>query len=85
MADAETESKPVNQDALVADIDRTRTELARTIDAISDKVSPKKNVQRVTDQLRERTSQIDPVIAGAVAAAVVIGVTALLLLRRRKR
>ena len=85
MADAETESKPVNQDALVADIDRTRTELARTIDAISDRVSPKKNVQRVTDQLRERTSQIDPVIAGAVAAAVVIGVTALLLLRRRKR
>ena len=85
MADAEIESKPVNQDALVADIDRTRTELARTIDAISDRVSPKKNVQRVTDQFRERASQIDPVVAGAVAAAVVIGVTALLLLRRRKR
>ena len=60
MADAETESKPVDQDALVADIDRTRTELARTIDAISDRVSPKKNVQRVTEQLRERASQIDP-------------------------
>lgn len=85
MADAETESKPVDQDALVADIDRTRTELARTIDAISDRVSPKKNVQRVTDQLRERASQIDPVMAGAAAAAVVIGVTVLLLLRRRKR
>jgi hypothetical protein len=85
MADAETESKPVNQDALVADIDRTRTELARTIDAISDRVSPKKNAQRVTDQLRERASQIDPVMAGVAAAAVVIGVTALLLLRRRKR
>ena len=87
MADAETESKPVNQDALVADIDRTRTELARTIDAISDRVSPKKNVQRVADQLRERTGQIDPVMAGAAAAAVVvvIGVSVLLLLRRRKR
>ena len=85
MADAETESKPVDQDALVADIDRTRTELARTIDAISDRVSPKKNVQRVTEQLRERASQIDPVIAGAAAAAVVVGVTVLLLLRRRKR
>jgi anti-sigma factor RsiW len=85
MADAETESKPVNQDALVADIDRTRTELARTIDAISDRVSPKKNVRRVTDQLRERASQIDPVMAGAAAAAVVISVTVLLLLRRRKR
>ena len=63
MADAETESKPVDQDALVADIDRTRAELARTIDAISDRVSPKKNVQRVTDELRERASQINPVMA----------------------
>jgi hypothetical protein len=85
MADAQTESKPVDQDALVADIDRTRTELARTIDAISDRVSPKKNVQRVTEQLRERASQIDPVMAGAAVGAVVIGVTVLLLLRRRKR
>ena len=85
MADAETESKPGDQDALVADIDRTRTELARTIDAISDRVSPKKNVQRVTEQLRERASQIDPVMAGAAVGAVVIGVTILLLLRRRKR
>ena len=84
MADAETESKPVDQDALVADIDRTRTELARTIDAISDRVSPKKNVQRVTEQLRERASHIDPVMSGAAVGAVVIGVTVLLLLRRRK-
>jgi hypothetical protein len=87
MADAETESKPVNQDALVADIGRTRAELARTIDAISDRVSPKKNVDRVADQFRERASKIDPLMAGAAAAAaaLVIGVTALLLLRRRKR
>ena len=90
MADAETGSKPVDQKALVADIDRTRTELARTIDAISDRisdrVSPKKNVERVADQLRKRASQIDPVVvAGAAAAAVVIGVSVLLLLRRRKR
>jgi hypothetical protein len=69
----------------VADIGRTRAELARTIDAISDRVSPKKNVQRVADQLRERAGQIDPLMAGAAAAAVVIGVTALFLLRRRKR
>ena len=85
MADAETESKPVDQDTLVADIDRTRTQLARTIDAISDRVSPKKNVQRTVDQFRERVTQIDPVMAGAAAAAVVVGVTVLLLLRRRRR
>jgi hypothetical protein len=85
MADAETESQPVDQDTLVADIDRTRTQLARTIDAISDRVSPKKNVQRAADQFRERVTQIDPIMAGAAAAAVVVGVTVLLLLRRRRR
>jgi hypothetical protein len=84
MADAETESKAVDQDTLVADIDRTRAELARTIDAISDRVSPKKNVERAKIQLRERVSQVDPLMAGAAAAAVVVGVTILLLLRRRK-
>jgi hypothetical protein len=68
----------------VADIDRTRAELARTIDAISDRVSPKKNIERAKGQLRERVIEIDPIMAGAAAAAVVVGVTLLLLLRRRK-
>jgi hypothetical protein len=85
MADADIEPQPVDEDTLVADIDRTRTELARTIDAISDRVSPKRNVQRAADRLRERVSQIDPVIAGAAAAAVAIGVTVLIALRRRRR
>jgi Protein of unknown function (DUF3618) len=85
MADADTSAKPVDQDALVADIDRTRAELARTIDAISDRVSPKKNVHRVMEQVRERASQVDPLMAGAAAAAVVIGVTVVFLWRRRRR
>jgi hypothetical protein len=85
MADAEIESKPVDQDALVADIDRTRTELARTIDAIADRVSPKKNIDRAVEQVRERASRIDPLVAGAAAAAIVVGLTAFVLLRRRRR
>jgi len=85
MADTDTGAKPVDQDALVADIDRTRTELARTIDAIADRVSPKKNVSRVMDQVRQRAGQIDPLVAGAAAAVVVVSVTALFLFRRRKR
>ena len=100
MADAETESKPVDQDALVADIDRTRAELARTIDAISDRVSPKKNAhrameqfrqragqvgQRVNHQVGQRANQVDPLIAGAAAAAVLVSVTVIFLVRRRKR
>jgi Protein of unknown function (DUF3618) len=85
MADADTDAKPVDQDTLVTDIDRTRMELARTIDAISDRVSPKKNVARTMEQVRQRVSQIDPVMAGVAAAAVVVSVTALLLWRRRSR
>ena len=85
MADADSESKSVNQETLVADIDRTRAELARTIDAISDRVSPKKNVERARLQLRERAGQIDPLMAGAATAAIVVSLTILLLLRHRKR
>lgn len=84
MAQADTESKSVDQDALVADIDRTRAELAATIDAISDRVSPKKNARRALDQVRQRAAQIDPMVAGA-AAAVAVGVVVLFVWRRRKR
>ena len=84
MADAEIEPKPVDQDALVADIDRTRSDLARTIDAIADRVSPKKNVNRALEQVRQRASQIDPLMAGGGAAVVVVGVVGFILLRRRK-
>ena len=109
---ADTDAGPVDQDALVADIDRTRAQLARTIDAISERVSPKRNVDRALEQVRQRVSevsgrvnhevtevsqrvnrevgqrakQIDPMLAGAAAAAVVlVGVTVLFLVRRRKR
>ena len=85
MADAETDAKPVDQDALVADIDRTRAELARTIDAISERVSPKRNVHRALEQVRQRASQVDPLIAGAATAAVLVSVTVIFLVRRRKR
>ena len=125
MADADTGAMPVDQKTLVAEIDRTRTDLARTIDAISDRVSPKKNIDRAMDEVRQRADQamkevrqrtdramkeirqgtdqatkearqgadraieqvrqIDPIVAGVAAGAVVIGVTVLILMRRRAR
>jgi hypothetical protein len=85
MADGELEPRSVNQETLVADIDRTRAELARTIDAISDRVSPKKNAQRAAERARQRLAQIDPLMAGAAAAAVAVGVTALVMWRVRRR
>ena len=108
---ADTDARPVGQDELVADIDRTRAQLARTIDAISDRVSPKRNVDRALEQARQRVSevtqrvnhevgqvsqrvnqevgqrvsQVDPVVIGAAAAAVLVGVTVLFLVRRSRR
>jgi len=96
---ADTDARPVGQDELVADIDRTRAQLARTIDAISDRVNPKRNVsrameevrqrvdevgQRVNQEVGERVNQVDPVVIGAAVAAVLVGVTVLFLVRRRK-
>ena len=85
MADADTGSKPVDQKTLMADIDRTRAQLARTIDAISDRVSPRRNAERAVDEFRERVSQIDPVVVGVAVAVAVVGVGVLFLLRRRRR
>ncbi|HEY1323549.1 MAG TPA: DUF3618 domain-containing protein [Streptosporangiaceae bacterium] len=85
MADAETDAKPVDQDALVADIEQTRVQLARTIDAIADRVSPQKNLSRALEQARQRARRVDPLIVGAAAGAVLVSVTVVFLVRRRRR
>ena len=82
---ADTDARPADQEALVADIDRTRASLARTIDAISDRMSPKQNARRALDTVRQRVIQIDPVVAGVAAAAVAVSITAVVLLRSRGR
>jgi hypothetical protein len=84
MPDAEVEHKPTSQDALVADIERTRQELAQTIDAISDRLNPANAARRTMDRVRDRVAGIDPVMAGGVAVAAVGVAAAWLLFRRRK-
>ena len=58
-------------DALVDEIERTRADLARTIDEIADRVSPANVARRTMDQAKERLSQVDPLIGGAVVLGVV--------------
>ena len=83
MADTGTELEVRDPDILVTEMERTRDELARTIDAIADRVSPANNARRVMERVREQASNVDPrfVVAGAVAVA---GIAALLLWRRRR-
>ena len=58
-------------DALVGEIERTRADLARTIDEIADRVAPRNVARRTLDQAKERLSQVDPLIGGAIALAAV--------------
>ncbi len=84
MAETETDSSKLPPDTLVGEIERTRAQLARTIDEIADRVSPSNVARRATDRARERVSQIDPLIGGAVALAAV-SVTCYLVWRRLRK
>jgi len=76
MAETDIETRDAEQpalppSALVSKIERTRADLARTIDEIADRVSPGNVARRTADRAKERLSQIDPLIGGAVALAAV--------------
>ena len=67
-------------DEIRDDIERTREDMASTLDAIGDKVSPRLQAERQMDRLRQ--SGVGPQRM-AMAAGVVM--FALLLMRRRRR
>jgi hypothetical protein len=75
MAETDIESKGAEPASapgeLVGDIERTRADLAKTIDEIADRVSPRNVVRRTTEAAMERISQVDPRVGGAVALAAV--------------
>ena len=71
MAETDIETTKMAPDKLVNEIERTRADLARTIDEIADRVSPANVARRATDRVRERISQVDPLVGGAVALAAV--------------
>jgi Protein of unknown function (DUF3618) len=81
MAETETDAVNLAPGELVTEIERTRADLARTIDEIADRVTPSKVAQRASARVREQASQIDPMVGGAVVLAVV-SVTCYLLWRR---
>lgn len=83
MPDTDAVLPRLGPDTLVSEIETTRADLARTIDAIADRVSPKNAARRALDRARERVSEIDPKV-GAAAAAAVVGVAVLVIWRRRK-
>lgn len=87
MAGEDQSPKAIAQETTISDIEQVREDLARTIDAITDKVSLANVTRRTADKLRQRVQAVDPKLAaaGAAGAAVVVaGVVALVVWRRRR-
>ena len=70
---------------IVAEIERTRENLARTIDTLADRVSPASNARRLRERANEELRRPEVQLA---AAAVVFAATGIVILRiwaRRRR
>ena len=81
MAEANGEVALRDPDQLVKQIERTRENLARTIDTLTERVSPANLAKRAMSQVRDQVSRPE-VQVGAAAVAVVT--VALLVWRRRR-
>ena len=84
MAEANGEVAVRDPDALVKEIERTRENLARTIDALTQRVSPGNIARRAASRLRDQAARPEVQMAsGAVLVAVVATVYLGWRLRRR--
>ncbi len=84
MAETERAVAPRDPDALVKEIERTRENLAQTIDALTERVSPANVARRAAGRAREQlASPGGKLIGGAAAAVVVLGIAVYVWRRRR--
>ena len=74
-----------NPDAVVAEIEHTRDDLARTIDALADRVSPASNVRRLREKLREEATRPEVQLGAAAAGGLIVGLALVGIWARRRR
>jgi hypothetical protein len=72
-------------DVLVAQIERTREDLARTIDSLADRVSPAGNVRMLRAKLAEQAARPEVQMGAAAVGAAVIGLAILRMWARHRR
>ncbi len=72
-------------DMIVAEIERTRENLAQTIDSLADRVSPANNVRRLKDRLAEQAARPEVQLAAASIGLAVLGITIYRIWGRRRR
>jgi hypothetical protein len=73
-----------SSEQIVADIERTREDLARTIDALTERVSPASNMRRLKEQLAEQAGRPEVQLAAAAVGLAVVGVMIYRIWGRRK-
>jgi hypothetical protein len=72
-------------DALVAQIENTREDLARTIDELANRVSPANNIRMLRERAKQELARPEVRIGAAVAGAAVVGIVILRIWSRRRR
>jgi Mg-chelatase subunit ChlI len=72
-------------DAIVAQIERTRENLAQTIDTLADKVSPAGNARRLRERAAELTARPEVRMAAAAVGLAVVGLAVLRIWGRRRK
>lgn len=73
-----------DSDEIVAEIERTRQDLARTIDALADRVSPANNVRRLREQAAEQLARPQVQAAAAAVTLALAGVVIYRIWTRRR-
>jgi hypothetical protein len=72
-------------DAIVAQIERTRENLAQTIDTLADKVSPAGNARRLRERVVEVAARPEVRMAAAAVGLAVVGLAVLRIWGRRRK
>jgi hypothetical protein len=62
-------------DMIVAEIERTRENLARTIDALTEKVSPANNIRNLKEQVAEQVARPEVILGAAAVGLALVGFT----------
>jgi Protein of unknown function (DUF3618) len=73
-----------DSDDIVAEIERTRQNLARTIDTLADRVSPASNVRRFRDEAAAQMAKPEVQLAALAVALAVTGITIYRIWGRRR-
>jgi hypothetical protein len=71
--------------AIVAQIERTRENLAQTIDTLAERVSPANNVRRLREQAIEQAARPEVRLAVAAVGLAILGVAVIRIWGRRRK